>query len=206
MLIIDAQIPIGLKSIELQYQFEPLIYGIYGPNGIGKTSFFHALSGINVPVAGLIKLNKDVWFDSSIRVKSPQERQVGIVFQNKRLFPHLTVKKNILFGAKKGNVELFKETIEVLQLESLLNKFPNEISGGEQQRVAIARVIMQEPQLLLFDEAFNAIDKDLLPAILKFIKSYQQRSMIPIIAVGHQMELLQELADNVIPFEALISR
>lgn len=194
MLKVDIQIAIGNDSKKCSFEFENKSYIIQGANGIGKTTFLHALAGLNSPQSGRIQLNDDFWFHSENKIDcKAQKRNVGLVFQDKRLFPHITVEKNLLFGAQNADEFLKENLIEVFGLDQILDQKASKISGGEQQRLAIARAILTKPDVLILDEPFTSIDKSYLPRIIEFIAHYQSKENIPVLIVSHSLDQLTNL-------------
>ncbi|MBB6480140.1 ATP-binding cassette domain-containing protein [Spirochaeta isovalerica] len=186
-------------DLHLSGEFGKGITGIFGPSGSGKTSFFNLLAGIEKPESGFIRLNDRVLADVGRKVSVPiHKRRVGYVFQDRLLFPHLTVRDNLLFGipytAKTGLS--FDEIVDFLDLKPLLKSKPARISGGEQQRVAIGRALLCTPDLLLLDEPFNAIDYSLRSSILATIRELGEKTDIPVLVISHDREDLVTLSDR----------
>ena len=133
---------------------------VSGISGSGKTTFLKLLCGLIHPEYGNIRLGEKVWLDTERGIMvSPQERKIGMVFQDYALFPNMNVRDNMLFAAtKNGDASYFHTLLEALGLGNLLTRFPHQLSGGQQQRVAIARALISKPALLLMDEPFSALD------------------------------------------------
>src|SRR5699024_1059114 len=150
-------------------------FTILGPSGSGKTTLLKMIAGFEKVSSGTIKLNNE-----SIATKKPYERNIGMVFQNYALFPHMTVADNVAYPLrrrkmKKTEVEKkVKEVLEMVQLEDYYKHYPNQLSGGQQQRVALARAIVFSPPLLLLDEPLGALDKKLRQKMQIQIKNIQQ--------------------------------
>ena len=169
----EVDIILPRKNFELSIceQFSDGITGIFGPSGSGKTSLLHTISGLETPKKGRLVVNNRVLFDSGKGINLPVEkRNIGYVFQEGRLFPHMTVEKNLLYGLKKnGNSNVgFDEVIDLLNLGHLLKSKPSQISGGERQRTALGRSLLSSPEILLLDEPFSAVDTRLRKQILPF--------------------------------------
>lgn len=187
-------------DLDLTGSFNNGITGIFGPSGAGKTTFFNLLAGIETPEEGAVSLNGRVLTDTAQMISVPiHKRQIGVVFQDKLLFPHLSVKKNLLFGVPftKSKKISFDEVVDFLNLSSILNSKPRDISGGEQQRTAIGRALLTSPELLLFDEPFNAVDYSLRATILPYIKRLNEMMDIPILVISHDLSDLQCLTNQV---------
>lgn len=176
------------------------ITGVFGPSGHGKTSLLHAIAGIVRPDSGTIKLNGTTVFDASEKVNlAVKNRKVGYVFQDIRLFPHLSIAKNLKYGYAAGNnPRLIDEVVATLKIAQLLTKKPGECSGGEKQRVAIGRAILSGSQILLLDEPFSAVDVKLRQEIIPFLIEVHQKFTIPVIVVSHDLPDLLSLTENLI--------
>ena len=196
---IDILLPRKNFDITINEVFCDGITGIFGPSGSGKTSMLQAIAGLALPKSGYIKTGGRVLFDSRKKINVPVEkRRVGYVFQEGRLFPHMTVEKNLLYGYKKddGDGVKFNEVVDLLKLENLLTRRPWQISGGERQRTALGRSLLSSPDILLLDEPFSAVDTALRSRIIPFITKIQQRVRIPILVVSHEMPDLLKLTDR----------
>jgi len=186
-------------DVAINEAFTGGITGIYGPSGSGKTSLLHAIAGLAHPAKGEIKINGKTLFDSAESINLPPEkRNIGYVFQEGRLFPHMTVKKNLLYGIKKKVTckVSFDEVVEMLNLGHVLSSKPSQISGGERQRTALGRSLLSSPQILLLDEPFSAVDTSLRQQILPFILRIQLKVKIPILVVSHDLPDLLKLTDD----------
>ncbi|WP_438464982.1 molybdenum ABC transporter ATP-binding protein [Marinomonas sp. PE14-40] len=172
---------------------------IYGPSGAGKTSLINMLSGLTNPDMGKIKFGDDVMFDSHSHVNvKANKRQIGYVFQDARLFPHLNVNQNLFYASKSENNDEAKSLIKLLALNSLLKRMPNTLSGGEKQRVAIGRALLSKPKLLLLDEPLASLDQAKKKELLGYFKRLVKQLNIPIIMVSHDEKEAMALADNLI--------
>jgi len=177
------------------------ITGIFGHSGSGKSTLLRVIAGLEASVQGEIALNEQCLINSSksISVK-PEDRQVGLVFQNSRLFPHLTVLENLNFAVKrcKHSRLTLDEVIELTELSLLLTQQTNELSGGQQQRVALARAILAEPRLLLLDEPLSALDQHSKTQLLKMMLNIQKKLNLPMLYVSHSLDELQQVCDNLL--------
>ena len=160
---------------------------IKGESGKGKTTLLNIINGLIAPKLGLITCGDEIFNSDSIFLP-PEKRNIGYVFQDFALFPHLNSKTNVLFASKNKDRTLFNEVIEDLELGSHLKKFPHELSGGQKQRVAIARSILMEPQLLIMDEPFSNLDGDLSRKTQKLIDNVINKLDIPCLIVTHNKE------------------
>lgn len=161
-LLVDIQKKLGDFQLELAFQTEDVVTGLLGISGSGKSMTLQCIAGIQRPDRGRIVLDDVVLFDSDQGINlSPQQRSVGYLFQNYALFPHMTVEKNLQCGLGSGAPEKLTEMMKLLGLEGLEKQFPNELSGGQCQRVALGRMLLSQPKLLLLDEPFSALDRHL---------------------------------------------
>jgi molybdate transport system ATP-binding protein len=174
---------------------------VFGPSGSGKTTFLRCLSGLEKAPSGILKLADQVWQDEDIFVPVHQ-RKVGLVFQESRLFPHLNIQENLLYGYKRTpsaerNLHL-DEVVQVLGLTDLLKRNPDKLSGGERQRVAIGRALLTSPKLLLMDEPLASLDMQRKAEIIPFIKKIEEQFKTPIIYVTHSMNEVLQIVDNMV--------
>ena len=191
----DLKISI-LRGLNLKVKAGDFI-AITGASGSGKTSLLRAICGLESPSNGEIILDNLILFNNEISLPT-EKRNIGLVVQEKVLFPHLTAKENIEFGIsnKKDKKQLSIEMMERLKIINLAEKYPHELSGGESQRVALARSIVIKPKLLMFDEPFTGLDKELKIKIYPEIKSILQESKITSLMVTHDLNEVKALADK----------
>ena len=159
---------------------------IRGPSGCGKSSLLRLIAGLEIPKLGQIKLD-GVIVSNKDHVLPPEKRKVGLVVQEKALFPHLTVVENICFGIKKekNETQILKEMLELFRIQELANKYPHEISGGEQQRVAVVRSMAPNPKFLMLDEPFSALDNELKNSLYVDISDIFSTKNSTILLVTH---------------------
>lgn len=157
---------------------------ISGPSGSGKTTLLNLIAGLEKPSSGLIILD-DIIQSNNDKFVEPENRNIGFVFQDFALFPHLNVKQNIEFS-RKGNEDLFNKLINRLNIASHLSKYPHELSGGQQQRVSIARALFSEPKILLIDEPISNQDKNNKTEIIEIISEFIKEKEIICILVSHE--------------------
>ena len=196
---VDISLPRKSFDLVIRESFSDGITGIFGPSGSGKTSLLQAISGLAVPELGHISIGNHIIFDTKQQINLPVEkRNIGYVFQEGRLFPHMSVEKNLVYGRKKnGNNKVkFNEVIELLNLGHLLKSLPARISGGERQRTALGRSLLSSPDILLLDEPFSAVDVRLRNQILPFILRIQQKVQIPMLVVSHDLPDLLKLTNR----------
>jgi len=193
MLKVDIAINRGGLPIELAVEIDAAVSGIFGASGSGKTTLLHCVSGLVRPDIGHMMLNGEVLFDSaSGRFLPPHRRHVGLVFQDAQLFPHLSVRNNLLYGYRhlKPAQRRFElgPVVELLELGELLERRPGQLSGGQKQRVALGRALLYSPQLLLLDEPLAALDGRLKKQILPFLRRVRDTAQIPMLYVSHSLE------------------
>ncbi|KDM56649.1 ATP-binding cassette domain-containing protein [Acinetobacter nosocomialis] len=202
-MLIDCrfQLHMGQFHIEPSFQSDASVIGLFGASGSGKTSILHAIAGLNTPRSGIIKIQGQTWFDSGQKINlSTQKRHVGLVFQDAQLFPHKTVKQNLLFGLKHlSQQERHFEAdyiIELLKLGHLLQRMPIKLSGGEKQRVALGRALLYSPKLLLLDEPLSALDANHKAEIIPFFQKVKEEIKIPMIYISHDIQEIKQLTET----------
>jgi molybdate transport system ATP-binding protein len=183
------------------------VTGLFGPSGCGKTAVLRCIAGLQHLPDGYCAIDGDIWQDRTL-FRRPHERPVGYVFQEASLFPHLSVRRNLLYGAPPTRSVLnpsgiaFDEVIDLLGLETLLDRSPQNLSGGERQRVAIGRALLSQPKLLLMDEPLSALDRLTRDEILPFLERLHEQLSLPVIYVSHDMTEIERLADHLVLMEA----
>ncbi|MBO3759103.1 molybdenum ABC transporter ATP-binding protein [Ciceribacter sp. L1K22] len=187
---VDLEIGVGLTAL-------------FGPSGSGKTTLINLVAGLARPILGRISFAGDVWVDTSDdRFVPAHRRRIGYVFQEGRLFPHLSVNSNLRYGvrfsATPPSSRDVDQLVDMLAIGALLGRRPGDLSGGEKQRVALGRALMSGPRLLLMDEPLSALDEGLKGSILPYIERIRDEAGIPIIYVSHSIEEVTRLATRVI--------
>ena len=186
-------IPLRTFRLELALDVERTV-ALVGPSGAGKTSVLRAVTGLVRPASGRIALGDDVWFDSERRVcRRPDERRVGLVFQEYALFPHMSVRENVAYAGKRR----VDEYLERFRISHLANARPAELSGGERQRVALARALARDPGVLLLDEPLSALDANTKVAVRGELQELLREFGLPTLLVTHDYEDAASLADEV---------
>ncbi len=176
---------------------------LYGPSGAGKTSLLRILAGLLVPDNGSILVNDIPWYDSEKKIHlAPQKRNIGYVFQDYALFPNMTVKENLKFAQRKGQTkDLIPELIEVMELSQLENRSPDTLSGGQKQRIALARALVQQPDILLLDEPLAALDTQMSTKLQDYILKAHKDYGLTTILVSHDLGEIMKLSDTVVVLE-----
>ena len=174
------------------------ITGILGSSGSGKTTALRLIAGFDRPDAGIIEMKNEVIVSDEVWLP-PERRNIGMVFQDYALFPHLTVEKNIAFGLGKNDIEQgrLKEVIEMCNLSGLINKFPQELSGGQQQRVALARALAPNPEVILLDEPFTSLDAQMARVLRDEVVELLKNTETTAIIVTHDQEEALSVCDVV---------
>ena len=185
-----------IKSLNFSYQSEEVFKDlnlnfnsgilnlVSGPSGSGKTTLLNLIAGLEKPSSGLIMLDDDVQ-SSNDKFIEPENRNIGFIFQDFALFPHLNIKQNIEFSGNR-NEELLNRLINELSIANHLSKYPHELSGGQQQRVSIARALFSEPKVLLIDEPISNQDKNNKTEIISIISEFINEKEIVCILVSHE--------------------
>jgi len=207
--MIDVQLQRQLPDFTLDAAFTGSADGItaiFGRSGAGKSSIINAIAGLLPPDHGRIRIGDRLIYDSNAKINLPvHQRRVGYVFQEGRLFPHLNVQRNLLygtnFGPANGHIIEMDEVVRLLEIGHLLDRRPGTLSGGEKQRVAIGRAILSRPELLLMDEPLSSLDGSLRAGILPLIERVRDELGIPIFYVSHTLEEVIRLADHMVVIE-----
>jgi molybdate transport system ATP-binding protein len=180
------------------------VTALFGPSGCGKTTVLRCLAGLLRLPDGLCVIGGDVWQDRSGAFLPTHKRPLGYVFQEASLFAHLSVRRNLMFGAPRGEGEAgrgriaFDEMVELLGITALLDRAPGKLSGGERQRVAIGRALLSQPKLLLMDEPLSALDRATKDEILPFLERLRDRLSLPIVYITHALAEVERLADQIV--------
>ena len=205
--MLQVSIQKQLEAFALQVSFVLASHGItvlWGASGSGKTTLLQCLAGLLRPDAGRIACREAVWFDAERGVcLAPERRRLGYVFQDVRLFPHLSVRSNMLFGRRfRGPSGVsFEDVVGLLSLGRLLHRTPSDLSGGEKQRVAVGRALLACPELLLMDEPLTGLDRGKREEIMAYVKAIPERFGVPILYVTHSDAERRFLADRVLNLE-----
>lgn len=205
LLAINAEFNRGNFNLQIHETLTAPVTGLFGPSGCGKSTLLALMAGLLTPARGSITLRGRVLFDSTQHINLPShQRRIGLVFQDGQLFPHLNVRHNLLYGyrnltADQRHFEL-DTVVGLLELAPLLARKPRQLSGGEQQRVALGRALLYSPDLLLLDEPLSALDKDLKSQILPFLARLRDVG-IPMLYVTHSFDEIAYLTETWLTME-----
>ena len=207
MLLVDVGLKLGDFSLEAAFTAPNGVTAVFGASGSGKSSLISALAGALRPQRGHISLNGQTLFEARTGLNAPMEKRgVGLVWQEARLFPHLTVRDNLTYGARRAAGRAvrakFDPVVEALGLGALLARRPALLSGGERQRVALGRALLSQPNLLLLDEPMASLDQQRRAELCSFISRLAALYPLPVILVTHSLEEVVRLADQVLVLEA----
>ncbi|NUB44466.1 molybdenum ABC transporter ATP-binding protein [Fertoebacter nigrum] len=194
----------GSFALDLAFEAPPGVTVLFGRSGSGKTSVVNAVAGLLRPDAGRISLGDTLLCDTTRRIHvPPHRRRIGYVFQDARLFPHLTVRGNLLYGrwfTQRATVPL-DHVVDLLGIGALLDRRPGALSGGEKQRVAIGRALLAEPRLLLMDEPLAALDEARKAEILPYLERLRDEVAVPVLYVSHALAEVARLATTLVVLE-----
>ena len=200
MIYVDIEKKFGKFTLKTKFQFDNEIMGLLGASGSGKSLTLKCIAGIEKPDKGRIILNDRVLFDSEKKINiSPKDRKIGYLFQDYALFPNMNVYENIKVGIREGENfdKLIIEKLEEMRISHLKDKKINEISGGEKQRVALARLLINKPEIILLDEPFSALDDYLKSKIELEVAEVLRNYKIPTILVSHSREEVYRLCNEI---------
>jgi len=203
MLSLDIQLQQGTFDLEASFSLDKPVTGLFGSSGSGKSTLLNLIAGLVHPDRGWLKLGDKHLFHSSKNINlSPNKREIGVVFQDSQLFPHLTVSQNLLYGYKRirrmqRRFEI-TEIVDLLEIGHLLKKRPTQLSGGEKQRVGLGRALLASPRFLLLDEPLASLDHGLKQQILPFLKRVKDELELPMVYISHSMEEILHLTDQLV--------
>ncbi|HEX2457687.1 MAG TPA: ATP-binding cassette domain-containing protein [Vicinamibacterales bacterium] len=202
MILLDFVLEQGEFELELHERLAGRVTALFGPSGSGKTTTLDAIAGLRTPAAGEIRVGDRTLFARGRAIDlASHERHVGYVTQDVALFPHMHVRRNVLYGRRRGQKLELDVVARMLEIAPLLDRPVARLSGGERQRVALARALMSAPELLLLDEPLNAIDLELRRRILPYLERVRDELAVPILYVTHDRDEVRQLADHVVVLE-----
>jgi len=202
--MLSVSIKKSLGDFALDAAFDSAgVTALFGPSGSGKTSLINMIAGLMPPDTGRIALDGDVLFDAAARIDvKPWKRRIGTVFQEGRLFPHLSVKHNLDYGrwmsGLAADTTAFAHAVDLLDIGHLLDRRPGKLSGGERQRVAVGRALLMQPRLLLLDEPLASLDAARKAEILPYLERLRDDSKLPMIYVSHDAGEVARIATHVV--------
>ena len=198
----QAKLRQGDFQLDAAFTGADRVTALFGPSGAGKSTILRLIAGLLRPDAGRIVLAGRTVFDSAAGINLPaHHRRVGLVFQDGLLFPHMSVRQNLLYGPWARRVvrpTSFDRTVQILDIGRLLDRAPRHLSGGERQRVAIGRALLSDPAVLLMDEPVAAIDLERRAEILPYLASLTEEFPVPLLYVSHAMDEIERLAQKVV--------
>lgn len=207
MKVLDVNIAgkIGSFAVSARFQAAQGVTALFGPSGAGKSTILKMIAGTARPDSGHIVAGERLLFDSATGISLPaRARGVGFVFQDDRLFPHFSVRRNLTYARWAGRrtaTRSLEEVVGLLGLEDHLDRYPGTLSGGERQRVAIGRALLAGPEILLLDEPLSSLDRDRRAEILPYLEAVANEAQIPILYVSHETDEVARLADQVVVVE-----
>jgi molybdate transport system ATP-binding protein len=206
MLSVDVEKQLGEFALHARFEAPGGATALFGPSGAGKTSIINMIAGLTRPDRGRIRLGEETLFDTGARIDVPAwRRHVGVVFQEGRLFPHLSVKHNVDYGrwmsGHAADAAIFAHVVELLDIGPLLARRPGKLSGGERQRVAIGRALLMRPRLLLLDEPLASLDAARKSEILPYLERLRDEARVPMVYVSHDAREVQRVATRVVTME-----
>ena len=205
MLSVDVEKSLGEFTLSARFATANGVTAVFGPSGSGKTTLVNMIAGLVTPDRGRIAIADMVLFDSKARINLPtHQRRIGYVFQEGRLFPHLSVASNLDYGRRMSGLPAdsaeTKRIVELLDIAHLLDRRPGKLSGGERQRVAVGRALLMRPRLLLLDEPLAALDAARKREILPYLE--RLRDEVPMVYVSHHAGELRRIATSVVRIDA----
>ena len=203
MLHIDVAKTLGAMTVEAAFDSEGGVTALFGPSGAGKTSLINMIAGLLRPDRGRIEIDGETLDDTARRIHVPaHRRRIGYVFQEARLFPHLSVEQNLDYGRRMNGLpfEVGEQTriVQLLDLDDLRQRRPGRLSGGEKQRVALGRALLSRPRLLLLDEPLGSLDDERKAEILPYLIRLRDQAGVPMVYVSHDADEVRRLATQVI--------
>lgn len=204
-LSVDIRRAVGDFALDVALEAPAGVTAVLGKSGAGKSTLVAAIAGLSRPDDGRIALDGETLFDRAARIDlAAPKRRIGVVFQDSRLFPHLSVRSNLLFGRKRRGAASpdFDLVVETLGVGHLLSRRPRSLSGGERQRVAIGRALLSGPRALLFDEPLAALDAERKAEIMPFLETIVAGAEIPVVYVTHALEEARRLAERLVVLDA----
>lgn len=203
MIEVQAMLQRDKFVLDVSLQLQHRVTALFGPSGSGKSTLLSIIAGIIKPDHGRIVIDGECMYDDKKRINKPlHQRRIGLVFQDGRLFPNLTVKQNLSYALhfipKIEQKFKLDEIVSLLEIEALLQRQPHQLSGGEKQRVALGRALLSSPRLLMLDEPLASLDDGLKSQILPFLKLVAEQINIPMIYISHSKEEIMQITNNLV--------
>jgi molybdate transport system ATP-binding protein len=203
MLSVDVEKRLGDFSLAARFEAAGGATALFGPSGAGKTTLVNMIAGLVTPDRGRIVIDDTVLFDSTAGVNAPaHRRRIGYVFQEGRLFPHMTVARNLDYGRRMSRLPAeaaeADRVIDLLDIRPLLERRPGKLSGGERQRVAVGRALLMRPRLLLLDEPLASLDSRRKSEILPYLERLRDEAHVPMVYVSHNAAEVRRIATSVV--------
>jgi molybdate transport system ATP-binding protein len=207
MISVQVEKHLGEFALDMRFESTSVVTGVFGPSGSGKTTLVNMIAGLVTPDCGRIALDGTVLFDSAAGIDVPaHRRRIGYVFQEGRLFPHLTVAANLDYGRRMCGLPpdpaAAARIVSLLDIGHLLDRRPGKLSGGERQRVAVGRALLLRPLLLLLDEPLASLDAARKREILPYLQRLRDDTHVPMIYVSHNPVELRRIAATIVQVEA----
>jgi molybdate transport system ATP-binding protein len=206
MLTVEVEKQLGEFLLHASFESASGATALFGPSGAGKTSIINMIAGLLRPDRGRIVLDGNVLFDHATRTNVPAwRRRIGCVFQEGRLFPHLSVRRNLDYGrwvsGEAADAHAFARVVDLLDIGTLLERRPDKLSGGERQRIAVGRALLMMPRLLLLDEPLASLDAARKDDILPYLERLRDEGSVPMIYVSHDAAEVKRIASRVVRLE-----
>ena len=198
LIVRDLVLPLADFTLDVSMQTSRGATALYGPSGAGKTTLLELIAGIRRPRSGRIEMDGRVVCDDGVWIP-PRHRRVGYVPQDDALFPHLSVRQNVFYGA--ANTENAGDVIDVLEIGTLFDRRVHRLSGGERKRVALARALLTRPGLLLLDEPLAGVDLALRDRVLEYLVRVRDELPVPTIYVTHHMQEVEAICEEIVVLE-----
>ncbi|MED1785633.1 ABC transporter ATP-binding protein [Brevibacillus fortis] len=198
MLSVNIQKRLPDFILDVSFSVQKEIVVLFGPSGSGKTTILNSIAGLVHPDTGVIQLNENVYYREGQKPLPVQKRNIGYLFQDYALFPHMTVEQNVRYGLKKGHELNLAPLLSTVGIDHLLQKYPHQLSGGQKQRVALIRALATEPDILLLDEPLSALDADTRKQCQDELLRLHAIWNIPFLLVTHDREETEKLADVIL--------
>lgn len=201
MLTVDIKKRLPDFLLDVRFSIQQEVVVLFGPSGSGKTTILNSIAGLVHPDSGQIKLQDQFFYEHGRKPLPVQKRNIGYLFQDYALFPHMTVAQNVRYGLKEGHELHLEPLLSTVGIDHLMQKYPHQLSGGQKQRVALVRALATEPDILLLDEPLSALDAETRRQCQDELLRLHQMWNIPFLLVTHDREEAEKLADVILMIE-----